>query len=260
MIGQNPRILIVDDEQSIRVVLERTLSKQYQIETAPSGEEALLMLQNKPYDLILLDLHMGEVNGLDVLTAANRIDPDIIVIILTAYGALESAVEALRLGAFDYIFKPVSTERLRRRVAEGIQQRTRALQKRALFAQIAALQDALQALDQPHEVAHHVEDRFLKSGCLTIDRHHRTAVKDGRTLSLTTAELDVLVCLMQASPEPITPQELVQCALGYHVSSREARELIKWHIHRLRKKIEPDPHHPVYLKTIRNRGYLWVGN
>ena len=254
------RILIVDDEPSIRTVLERILRKQYQVDTASSGEAAIEKIHRGHYDLILLDLKMDEVSGLDVLDVARKQDPDIIVIILTAYGTLNSAVEALRLGAFDYIFKPAAPDLLRQRVAAGLQRRDQLLQQRTLLAQIAALKETLQSIDiQTTNNEAQNKDRFLRSGPLIIDRHHRTAVLGDTQLHLTTSELDILTCLVQASPTPLSPRELVRCALGYEASSLEASELIKWHIHRLRKKIEANPKRPVYLKTIRNAGYLWAG-
>jgi len=254
------RILVVDDEASIRTVLHHILRRRYQVDTAESGEAAIEKLKNGAYDLILLDLKLGETSGLDVLAAARKQDPDIIVIILTAYGTLDSAVEALRLGAFDYIFKPAAPELLRQRVKAGLERRARTLQQRALMKQIAALRETLQTIEL-HETASQprAEDRFLRSGKLIIDQHHRTAVLGETHLPLTTAELDILICLVQASPEPLSPKELVKCALGYETSPVEASELIKWHIHRIRKKMEPDPKKPVYLKTVRNRGYLWCG-
>jgi len=141
------RILVVDDEPSVRIVLQRILQKQYHVETAGGGEEALQKLAANAYDVILLDLKMKKIEGLDVLKAARQKDPEIIVIILTAYGALESAVAALRLGAFDYIFKPAAPDMLRERVAEGLRQRSRALQQRALLRQIASLKETLEAIE-----------------------------------------------------------------------------------------------------------------
>lgn len=254
-------LLIVDDEPSVRTVLKRILQKQYCVTTAANGEEALQKLAANAYDLLLLDLKMGGIEGLEVLKAARGKDPEIIVIILTAYGALDSAVEALRLGAFDYIFKPAASDLLRERVAEGIRRRNRALQQRALLQQIASLKETLESMDEPQdaELVPRDERRFLRSGPLTIDRYHRTALFNGHPLHLTTAEFDVLLCLVQASPNSLNPQELVLCALGYDENPIEARRIIKWHIHRLRRKLEPDPPDPMYIKTIRSRGYLWSG-
>lgn len=255
-----PRLLIVDNEASIRFTLERALRREgYDLDMAADGKEALQKLIRQSYDLLLLDLHMGDVNGLQVLDMARRQDKDVIVIILTGHSSLESAVEALRLGAFDYLFKPTMPDVIRRRVREGLQQRQQALQRRHIQAQIDLLRQSLDEMEQGASVTRSVEadGRFLRSGPLTIDSHHRVATLNGRLLDLTTTEFDILVCLVDASPEALMPRQLLKCALGYESDEVEARDTAKWHIHHLRRKIEPDPHRPHYIKTVRYKGYFW---
>ncbi len=252
------RILVADDEESVRLVLQRVLQRDgYQVDTAADGRQAVALLQKTPYDLLLLDLNMHPVDGLSVLRAAHRQDPNLVVIVLTGHGSLESAVECLRLGAFDYLFKPAVPEEIRQRVAAGLKRRRQMLQRSRLLAQIEALKSALQQLelDMSPEAT---DERFLHSGPLTIDLHHRSATLGDAPLDLTTAEFDILVCLVKASPQPLSAAEITQCALGYTASPAEARELVKWHIHRLRRKIEPQPGRPRYIKTVRGRGYLWA--
>jgi DNA-binding response OmpR family regulator len=258
-----PQLLIVDNEASIRFTLERTLRQEgYELDMAAGGKEALQKLARKPYDLMLLDLHMGDVDGLQVLSMARQQDEDIVVIILTGHGSLESAVEALRLGAFDYLFKPAMPKDIRQRVREGLRQRQQALQRRQIQTQINLLRQALNDLETatpaiPSAEAH---GRFLHTGPLTLDRHHRAVTLGGALLDLTTTEFDILVCLVEASPEPLAPRQLLKCALGYEGEEVEARDTVKWHIHHLRRKIEPDPRRPRYIKTVRYKGYFWSSN
>ncbi len=254
------RILIADDEENIRQVLQRTLQKEgYQVETAANGQEALQKLQQNPYDLLLLDLNMQPVDGLEVLRLAHEKDPDLIVIVLTGHSSLESAVACLRLGAFDYLYKPARADEIRQRVADGLKHRQQIVQRNRLLQQIEALKSALAQLDLELQASPGADPtRFIRSGELTIDRYHRTATLGNRPLDLTTAEFDLLVCLVQASPQPISAVDLVQCALGYQTYPAEARELIKWHIHRLRRKLETSPNQPRHIKTVRGRGYLWA--
>ncbi len=257
----NSRILIVDDEEPIRFILERTLRREAeQIDVAADGKTAIDLLQTAVYDLILLDLHMTPVDGLTVLDAARKQDLDAVVIILTGQGSLESAVEALRLGAFDYLFKPAVPQVIRERVRDGLRQRRQALQKRQILGQIEALRQSLSALDDAMTAMPPVEDgRFLRSGPLVIDRHHRAATFNDQLLDLTTAEFDLLVCLVEAAPDPLNPRQLLRCALGYEAEEVEARDAIKWHIHHLRRKIEPTPNRPRHIKTVRYKGYFWSG-
>ena len=112
-------VLIVDDEKNIRLTLSQSLeSLELETDTAVNGEEALAKLKEKDYRLILLDLRMPGMDGMEVLRRLREIRPDIRVIIITAYGTIESAVDAMKLGAADFIQKPFSPEEIRRLVSQ----------------------------------------------------------------------------------------------------------------------------------------------
>jgi len=107
------KILVVDDEHLIRWSLEQSLRKQgYEVQTAGSGEDALRQLQEEPPDLMLLDIQLPGRDGLEVLSRAKELDEDLLVIMVTALGVLETAVKAMRLGAHDYINKPFNLDEL----------------------------------------------------------------------------------------------------------------------------------------------------
>jgi DNA-binding response OmpR family regulator len=256
------RILIVDDEPNVRFVLERTLGREkYALDTAADGGEAIEKISRETYDLILLDLEMRPVNGLQVLSAVSARAPDTVVIILTAHSTIESAVEALRLGAFDYLFKPALPETIRERVREGLKQRQQAQHRFHLLKQVEDLRATLLGLEtesgQPGQPQG--PGRFCTSGKLVIDFHHRVATLSGRLLDLTTTEFNLLASLVQQAPKAVSPRQLVNQALEYDAGDAEAREIIKYHIHHLRKKVERDPQHPRFIKTVRYKGYLWSG-
>jgi len=258
-----PNILIVDDEPNIRFLLQRSLSQEgYVVNTAADGAEALKKLNKTPYDLLLLDLHMEPIGGLEVLSFAREHDPNLVVIILTAYSSVESAVEALRLGAFDYLFKPATPDTIRQRVGEGLEQRQQALRHHQLLSQIENLHDTFKHLVTENALltTQGSQQRFVRSGKLVIDRNRNVVTLDGNLLDLTTTEFDFLVCLVKASPELLSPRQLINHALGYDVNETEARDMVKWHIHHLRRKIEPDPAHPRYIRTVRHKGYMWSGD
>ncbi len=260
---ENPRILIVDDEPNIRKILCRTLARSdWDPETACDGEEAITKISMEPYDLILLDLYMEPIDGLGVLEEVRKVDPDTVVIILTAHGSLDSAVEALRLGAYDYLLKPATPDTIQLRVKEGLQYRRQALQRRRLLSQIDTLKTMLSDLDESEGISPPTghSDRFLRSRDLVIDRAHRTAILGEILLDLTTTEFDILVRLVENSPGPVSPSILVRYSSGYDMEEREARDIIKWHIHQLRSKIEPAKEKPQYIITVRYKGYLWAGD
>ena len=107
------RILVVDDEHLIRWSLEQSLKRQgYEVSTAASGEDALRVLRDDPPDLMLLDVQLPGINGLDVLEKVKEIAEEVIVIMITALGVLETAVKAMRMGAYDYINKPFNLDEL----------------------------------------------------------------------------------------------------------------------------------------------------
>jgi two-component system, OmpR family, alkaline phosphatase synthesis response regulator PhoP len=111
-------ILIVDDEKNIRLTLSQALETlATEMESAASGEEALARLREKEFGLILLDIKMPGMDGMEVLRQVREIRPDIRVIMITAYGTIESAVEAMKLGAVDFLQKPFDPEEIRELVS-----------------------------------------------------------------------------------------------------------------------------------------------
>src|SRR5512147_512007 len=117
----NKPILIVDDEKNIRLTLTESLaSLAIETDTASNGEEALAKLKEKDFGVILLDIRMPGMDGMEVLRRVREIRPDIRVIMITAYGTVESAVEAMKLGAVDFLQKPFDPEQVRELVSRVI--------------------------------------------------------------------------------------------------------------------------------------------
>jgi DNA-binding response OmpR family regulator len=111
-------VLIVDDEKNIRLTLSLALEKlNLPVDTADSGKDALEKLAEKSYDLMLLDLRMPGIDGMEVLRRVPEIRPEVKVVIITAWGSIEAAVEAMKLGAVDFLQKPFDAEDVRNLVA-----------------------------------------------------------------------------------------------------------------------------------------------
>ncbi|MBI5789714.1 MAG: response regulator [Candidatus Schekmanbacteria bacterium] len=119
--SNKPHILVVDDEEIVRLNIERILEEEYSVKSAASGEEALILIKKEDFDLVLTDLVMKGMNGLTLLDEIKRLLPEMIVIIVTGYGSLPSAIAAMQRGAYDYILKPCSREELLIRVKKGIE-------------------------------------------------------------------------------------------------------------------------------------------
>ncbi len=108
-----PRILVIDDDPMILEVIAETLSTNgYEVATAPSGESGIRELESNYYDLVLSDLVMPDVDGMEVLNHAANSSPKTVCIIITGYGTIKSSVEAIKGGAFDYISKPITSGEL----------------------------------------------------------------------------------------------------------------------------------------------------
>ena len=122
--NNNNRILIVDDEKSIRLSLADELEDEgYRVSTAANGEEAFKLLAEEDFDLVITDLVMEGIDGIEVLKKAKTLDPVLSVLILTGYGNLETAIAALRLGADDYLLKPCEIDELLLRVKRCLEKR-----------------------------------------------------------------------------------------------------------------------------------------
>ncbi len=116
------RILIVDDEELMRDYLHETLiRKEYQVDTARNGRDALRLIEEHSYQMIITDMKMPEITGIDLLREIKKKTPEIFVIVLTAYGTVENAVEAMKLGAFDYLMKPCTADEIEMLVERVIQ-------------------------------------------------------------------------------------------------------------------------------------------
>ena len=116
------KVLVVDDDQFALRSMARVLEgESYEVVTAASGSEAIELLKQDSFDLVLADLKMPEIDGLEVLRQAREIAPQAVVLILTGYASLESAIEALREGAYDYLLKPCSAQELKLKIAKGLE-------------------------------------------------------------------------------------------------------------------------------------------
>ena len=259
-------VLIIDDEVVLRSTLTRILqSTGCTVTGAVNGQEALRLLTEANYDLVFLDLHLPGLNGLDVLREIRKQNQKLPVILLTGHGSMNSALEAMHLGATDYLLKPVNPKELLRRTQEVLQDQTIERRRKEIQAQIAALQEELRQLEasgpsstpplpKPAALAAS-EERFLKRGPLVLDLQARRGAFSNSNFDLPPASFDYLVSLARHSPGIISYQDLVLEAQGYQADPNEARELSKWHVHVIRQALELDPEQPQRLLNVRGIGY-----
>jgi two-component system, NtrC family, response regulator PilR len=130
---KNTTILVVDDERSMRELLEYMLSKEgYTIALAENGRKALERIEAADYDLVLTDIKLGDLTGLDVLRAAKAKNPATVVIMISAYATTETAVEAMNDGAYDYVPKPFDNDELKLAIATALERKTLAVDRQVI--------------------------------------------------------------------------------------------------------------------------------
>jgi len=248
----------------LRLSLSLILQKEkYYVETVPDAEAALDCLKAHEYDLMFLDLNLPGLSGIDLLVEVHRRYAHMPVLILTAHAALDSAIQAVRLGARDYLIKPVEPVLILTRVAEILAESAQPARTKEIVGEIQSLLAELQKIEgedatpmstlaalPPADPA-----RFLKKGKFELDLHARHAALDGTYIPVLDIYFDYLGTLLRHAPKPVTYQVLVKESQGYEATIAEARDLTRWRIHELRKVIERDPRQPQYLLTVRGTGY-----
>ena len=228
MSGQTPRILLVDDEQSVQELLSYSLRKDgYEVIQAGDGVEALELFGESGFDLVVLDLMMPRMDGLECCRRLRAASP-VPIIMLTAKSDEADKIAGLELGADDYITKPFSVREFRSRV--------KALLRRSAMSQEPAGSGG-----------------SIESGDLKIDPLKRAVTVAGEPVELTFVEYELLLA-MAASPGRVWSRDQLLGQVWGGSDYRDPRT-VDVHIRHLREKIEEEPGSPEYLLTVRGVGY-----
>ena len=254
----NIKILVVDDEVTIRDSLREVLQMEgYQVDVADSGDTAIEIIKQKNYDMVLLDIRMPGMTGIEVLRVIGQNTPDTKVILLTAHGTLETAMEALRYGAHDYILKPATSRNILASVARGLAQKAEKQQKKILLEQ---LENSIRRLKDAEGIDHSTEQEpqtlALDNGVI-FDLDRREVWQGDQKVSLTPTEAKLLKVLVENRARVITHRELVFLVQGYDVNDWEAPEVLRPLISRLRRKLSFYPEAENWIINVRGTGYLF---
>ncbi len=226
------KILVVDDEPNIREVVGLYLSRDgHAIVSASDGEEALHVYRQTNPDLVVLDLMLPGLGGIEVcrrIQAERRVP----LIMLTARGEEEDRIVGLGVGADDYVVKPFSP--------------------RELAARVAAV---LRRVEEGSSVSG--AGKTLTFGEMEIDPNTRIVEIGDEKISLTAREFDLLHHMASSPGRVFTRDQLMEAVWGYAFYAETSTVTV--HIRRLREKIEADPAHPLYLQTVWGVGYRFQG-
>ncbi len=262
------KILIIDDEPALRQTLAAILKRSgYLPVMAGTGQEGLQKLREDTHSLLFLDIKLPDAMGIDLLPEIHQIDPDLPVIILTAHATLEAAIQAVRGGARDFLLKPIDPPALLDRVNQVLEENKEPHRQKEIISQVQGLlaelglvpTQALQPVSAVPESTDPNTGRFLTCGAIKADLHTRHLTIDNNVIALSSSSFDYLVTLMRHSPNSVSFEDLVKESQGYNCSRAEARDITRWHIHKIRKAIETDISDPQHLITVRDVGYRLVG-
>jgi DNA-binding response OmpR family regulator len=220
------RILLVDDEQAVQTLLTYPLRKEgYEVVAATDGREALNRFSEERFDLVVLDIMLPKLDGIEVCRRL-RTRSQVPIIMLTAKGDEIDKVAGLEMGADDYITKPFSVWEFRSRVKAALRR---------------------------GKMAGPVAEEPIKAGDLEIDFERRSVTLGGKPVQLTYVEFEILAGLA-ASPGRVFTREMLLEHIWGDSTYRDPRT-VDVHIRHLREKLEADPKDPAYLFTVRGVGY-----
>lgn len=259
-------MLIVDDNDDTRWLLARACqTANYAVGKASSGREALEKLRRRPFDVMVLDLQLPDMNGVNILENVESQYPDLITIILTANPTQESAITAVRRGAADYLCKPATVKEILRAIATRLAQRAER-QKRLLEFDLLGKEliddgPAGPFANRYSQLGQNGSES--ESGRLRLDparREFELAGRDGRRVSLTASESAVIAVFIDRAGEVLSNQDLVFEAWGDKLDRAHAAGIMRPLIFRLRQKLEEEPSAPRLIRTVRGVGYVFDPN
>jgi DNA-binding response OmpR family regulator len=222
-------VLVVDDDPTVSDVVRRYLERSdFEVTLAADGPKALAAVGARPPDLVVLDLMLPGMDGLEVIQRLRERDPDLPVVMLTALGEESDRVTGLSLGADDYVTKPFSPRELVLRVQSVLRRASRA--------------------------AEPVQPETLTDGDLVVDVARRVARLRGEQLALTVREFDLLTFLMRHPGRAFRRSELLEAVWGWTFGDQST---VTVHMRRLREKLEDDPAAPKRILTVWGVGYRY---
>ena len=248
------RLLLVDDDGVNRYTVSKALQRVgYLVTEVNSGEAALDRYDKTDFDLVLAEIDLPGIDGIELLQGIKQKSTDAIVVLMTEQASLETALQALRFGAYDYLIKPCTSETIRESVERGIENARRVTRRRRLLDTIERTvtelaREASDALDGAdfgvEQGAAAIRERIsprgnaISLGPLSVLPGKYQIEADEQSVSLTPTEFDLLLYLAAHRGRVVPCRELVREVRGYTTEETEAREVIRPHVSNLRRKLK----------------------
>ncbi|MBL8098442.1 MAG: response regulator transcription factor [Anaerolineales bacterium] len=235
-------ILVVDDEPVARQSLSDILKLEgYIVSAVSNGQAAVEHVRTHAVDVMIVDLKMPGMDGLEVIQVVNQTSPETEIILLTAHGSIESAMQALRLRIHDYLLKPASPPQILASIKKGLSRRT----SKSRVSAVAGSEST--------------QDIFTLKDGTAVDLSRRQIKFKTKVEHLTPAEGRLLRILMENEGKVFSHRELVLLVQGYDTSQQEAPEILRPLVSRLRHKLEAFPSLSEKVVSVRGTGYLYEG-
>lgn len=251
-------ILIVDSDRNIRDTLAKILeTEKHNALNVGSGEEALQILDEKEIAVMIAEVYLPGMGGIKLIKAASQISPGMISILLTGQGTIETAIEALRLDAHDYLLKPVSPPELLSSISGALARRDQTKRKHLLLEQLEVSIRQLKEIEGMSELSKPERRVIALPKDVQVDLARRQLWRGSDSIHLTPTEGKMLRIFIENWGRVMSHSEIAILVQGYEVSEFEAPDILRPLISRLRKKLGTFPRGSRWIQSVRGTGYVF---
>jgi len=257
----NENILVVDNDENIQDSIAKVLKQdRYNLKTVANGQDAIDILESGEIDVILLEIELPGMNGIEVVKRAKEISPDTLAIIHAKAPTIDSAIQAVKHQAHDYLQKPCGQEELLSSIARAIARRNERTRKRQLLDQFENIVQQFRDIEGFAELPKHERLIAALPNDVSGDFSRRVIWRGTDREKLTPTENKLLEIFVENWGRVIKHTELVFMLQGYEINEIEAPEILRPLVSRLRKKLASFPQGKNWISSVRGVGYVFDAN
>jgi len=257
-VNMSAKILVVDGDKEIRDTLTNILEAEiHAVVAVANGEEALEILEGIEIAVMISEVHLPDMGGIEVIKEASQISPEVVIILLTGDASMESTIEALRLSAYDYMLKPISSQELLSSVSGALSCRDKRKHKRLLLEQIEKSLQQLKEIEGMSKLPKPKRQVISLPEGVQADMSRRELWRGSDRVRMTPTEGKMLRVFIENWGRVLSHNEIAFLVQGYEVSEWEAPEVLRPLISRLRKKLAIFPGGKGWIRSVRGTGYVF---